>query len=114
MPYAMFFTGGPSWGDDPTLMFETFAALAEVEPLFAQLAQWAIEDAGTGPPAHQEQSALAVLKEFANDVRAAFGTGDGHAVDEERLDWPDLARTYHRALQLLDGGEQELREEVSP
>ena len=84
-------------------MFETFAAFAEVEPLFLQLELWAIADAGNRPPTHQEQSAFAVLAEFVGDVQAAFGTREGSKIDEARLDWPDLAATYRRALEVLGG-----------
>jgi hypothetical protein len=107
MPYPIMFTGGMSWGDSPTEMFDTFAALAEVEPIFEQLEGWAEDDARTDSLASNARSnawtgaTLAVLKEFTGDLRAAFGTGDGDAIDEERLDWPDLAATNHRALGVL-------------
>ena len=44
---------------------------------------------------------LAIVREFARDVLMAYGTGKGEAIDEERLDWPDLAVTYHKAVELL-------------
>jgi hypothetical protein len=103
MPYGMLFTGGMSWGDDPTELFDTFDVLAGIEPVFAQLEQWAREDGGTSSPALDgEGSALAVLKEFAGDVRAAFGTGQGDVIDEDGLNWPDLAATYHKAVDVLN------------
>jgi hypothetical protein len=45
MPYPLAFTGGMSWGDDPTEMFDTFAVLDSLEAVFNQLEQWAQEDA---------------------------------------------------------------------
>jgi hypothetical protein len=47
-------------------------------------------------------SALAILKEFASDVRAAFGTGQEGEIDEDGLNWPDLAVTYHKAVDVLN------------
>ena len=116
MPYTLLFTGGPSWGDFPTSLFETFVALAEIEPVFAQLEIWAQEDAGSDPLAQKcRQSAIAVLKEFAEDIRVAYGTGTGAEIDENRLDWPDLAATYRRALEVLDaGGQGNPGEEADP
>jgi len=103
----MLFTGGPSWGDDPTEMFHTFVILADIEPVYRQLETWAHEDEGSSPQIEPcQQSAIAVVEEFAEDVRAAFGTGTGAEIDEDRLDWPDLAATYRRALKVLDVGGQ--------
>ncbi len=44
-----------------------------------------------------------VLREFVDDVEAAYGTGDGNELDREGLekDWPDLLATYDHAVACL-------------
>jgi hypothetical protein len=46
--------------------------------------------------------AIAVLREFVEDIKLAHGTGEGDAIDGAGLDWPDLAATYHKAVVVLD------------
>ena len=46
--------------------------------------------------------AVAVLREFVDDIKLAHGTGGGDAIDGAGLDWPDLAVTYHKAVTVLD------------
>lgn len=46
--------------------------------------------------------AIAVLRELVEDIKLAHGTGEGDAIDSARLDWPDLAKTYQKAVALLD------------
>lgn len=56
-----------------------------------------------------------VLREFVNDVKAAYGTGtgagEGDELDREQLgdEWPDLLVTYDKALAAL-----ECEERVTP
>ena len=41
-----------------------------------------------------------ILREFYTDVKLAHGTGKGgygDKIDEESLNWPDLATTYKKA-----------------
>ncbi len=45
--------------------------------------------------------AIAVLREFVEDIKLAHGTGKGDAIDGTGLDWPDLAVTYHKARPVL-------------
>ena len=45
--------------------------------------------------------AMAVLQEFVEDVKLACGTGEGDEIDEELMDWPDLAATFKKALRVL-------------
>ena len=53
-----------------------------------------------------------VLREFVEDVRAAYGTGTGAGEGDEldRMglmnDWPDLLVTYDKALAVLEGKER--------
>lgn len=42
-----------------------------------------------------------VLKEFVEDVKLAYGTGDGNTIDAMHMDWPDLEATYEKALNVL-------------
>jgi hypothetical protein len=44
-----------------------------------------------------------VLASFVDDVQLAFGASGEGEIDEERLDWPNLASTYHGARALLTG-----------
>ncbi len=46
--------------------------------------------------------AIAVLREFVEDVKLAHGTGEANAIDAIGLDWPDLFTTYHKAAAVLD------------
>ncbi len=48
--------------------------------------------------------AVAVLREFVEDVKLAHGSGEGDAIDAIGLDWPDLVATYHKAAAVLDCG----------
>jgi len=45
-----------------------------------------------------------VLREFVDDLKSAYGTGDGDELDREGLenDWPDLLATYDHALACLE------------
>lgn len=45
--------------------------------------------------------AIAVLREFVEDVKRAHGRGDGEAINAAGLDWPDLAVTYRKAVAVL-------------
>ncbi|HEY3838120.1 MAG TPA: hypothetical protein VGL72_16185 [Bryobacteraceae bacterium] len=47
-------------------------------------------------------TAIAVLREFVDDVKLAYGTGEGDAIDKTALDWPDLAATYYKAAAVLE------------
>ena len=53
-----------------------------------------------------------VLREFVNDVKAAYGTGEGAGEGDEldRMgltnDWPDLLVTYDKALAALEREER--------
>jgi len=47
-------------------------------------------------------AAVSVLREFVDDVKLAHGTGEGDAIDGTGLDWPDLAKTYWKAVAVLD------------
>ena len=51
-----------------------------------------------------ETSPSDVLHEFVDDVKSAYGTGDGDELDREGLerDWPDLLTTYDHALACLE------------
>jgi hypothetical protein len=49
-------------------------------------------------------AALSLLRRLIEDVRSAFGTGSGDAIDAIKLDWPDLAVTYHEAVAILSSG----------
>lgn len=42
-----------------------------------------------------------VLKEFVEDLKTVHGTGFAHELDEDGLDWPDLAITYQKACEAL-------------
>lgn len=42
-----------------------------------------------------------VLKEFCDDVQLAYGTGKGTSIDKVAMDWPDLAITYKKAIDIL-------------
>ena len=44
-----------------------------------------------------KSKAEAILREFYEDVLAAHGTGEDDKIDEESLNWPDLAATYKKA-----------------
>lgn len=46
-------------------------------------------------------AAISVLREFVDDVKLAHGTGEGDAIDDTGLDWPDLAKTYWKAVAVL-------------
>lgn len=52
---------------------------------------------------------FAVLQEFVEDVKLAYGTGRSDAIDEEAMDWPDLAVTYRKAVFLLRSRRKEKR-----
>jgi len=45
-----------------------------------------------------------VLREFVDDVKAAYGTSEGDELDRMGLtnDWPDLLVTYDKALAALE------------
>ena len=45
----------------------------------------------------------AVLRQFVNDVRAAYGQGEDRELDRETLhaEWPDLLVTFDHAVQAL-------------
>jgi hypothetical protein len=45
--------------------------------------------------------AIAVLREFVDDMKLAHGTGEGDMIDGAGLDWPDLATTYQKAVAVL-------------
>jgi hypothetical protein len=42
-----------------------------------------------------------IVREFCEDVKAAFGTGKGDKIDSEELNWFDLEVTYERAVKYL-------------
>lgn len=46
--------------------------------------------------------AVILVREFVEDIKLAYGTGKHDQIDEEQLDWPDLAMTYARATGLLN------------
>ncbi len=47
-----------------------------------------------------------VLRQFVDDVRAAYGRGEDRELDRESLhaDWPDLLVTFDHAVQALSEG----------
>ena len=49
-----------------------------------------------------------VLREFTEDVKLAYGTGDGDELDRTALrdDWPDLLVTYNHALAALESNDR--------
>lgn len=49
-----------------------------------------------------------VLREFVEDMKAAYGTGEGDELDRMGLtnDWPDLLVTYDKALAALEREER--------
>jgi hypothetical protein len=47
-----------------------------------------------------------IIREFVEDVKLAFGTGEGDEIDEGLMDWPDLAVTYRKATAFLDAKER--------
>lgn len=47
-------------------------------------------------------AAVSVLRELVDDVKLAHGTGEGDAIDGTGLDWPDLAKTYWKAVEVLN------------
>ena len=52
-------------------------------------------------PKANKLTAEAVLQEFVEDIKEAFGTGQGNTVDAMHMDWPDLYITYEKALAVL-------------
>lgn len=44
VPYPLLFTGGASWGDSPSELFDPFCCLGVLPTLFRQLRHWAQED----------------------------------------------------------------------
>jgi len=44
MDYEVILTGGMSWGDEPTDVFEDITILSGCEPIYKKLLQWARED----------------------------------------------------------------------
>ena len=54
----------------------------------------------------QKPTAEEIVREFYEDIRNAYGTlGEGYShmdtLDEEELNWSDLAATYKKAVQYL-------------
>jgi len=45
--------------------------------------------------------AVNVLHEFIEDVKFAYGTGKGNQIDAMTMDWPDLEKTYEKALAVV-------------
>lgn len=110
--FPLWFSGGMTWGDSPTEAYDTFVALDAAGPIHDQLRAWALRDAARSKlascaaspaAAEQESTALKLLREFVEDIRTVYGGHDDKpdALDDERLDWPDLAATYRKALALL-------------
>ena len=48
----------------------------------------------------------AVLRQFVEDIRAAYGRGEDRELDRESLqaEWPDLLVTFDHAVQSLSEG----------
>lgn len=44
MPYPLLFTGGVSWGDSPSELFDPFCCLGVLPTLYRQLRTWAVAD----------------------------------------------------------------------
>ncbi len=44
VPYPLLFTGGASWGDSPSGVFDAFCCLGVLTPIFRQLRSWAAAD----------------------------------------------------------------------
>jgi hypothetical protein len=44
MPYRVLFTGGPSWGDSPCDLFDSFCCLGALPAIVRQLRDWALEE----------------------------------------------------------------------
>jgi hypothetical protein len=49
-----------------------------------------------------QTTARDILREFVEDVKMAYGTGRGDKIDKKSMDWPDLEKTYERALIVLN------------
>ncbi len=47
--------------------------------------------------------AIDVLREFVEDLQAAYGTGEGNGIDgtELKAEWPDLWVTFNKAVAAL-------------
>ena len=99
MGYNVLVTGGMSWGDSPTELTDQISRLDCADVLQA---------CGFNRRAARDEAAIGsneltgVLREFVEDVRLAYGAGDGAGIDEDALDWPDLAVTYRKAVAVLD------------
>jgi hypothetical protein len=44
IPFPLLFTGGHSWGDEPSPFFDAFCALGVIPPLYRQLRAWALAE----------------------------------------------------------------------
>ena len=54
----------------------------------------------------KKPTAKEIVQEFCDDIKQTYGKlGEGYIhtdeLDEEELDWPDLAQTYKRAMEYL-------------
>ena len=49
----------------------------------------------------EPETAEDILCSLIEDVKLAFGTDNVDEIDEEGMDWPDLAITYHQAVEFL-------------
>ena len=98
----MLLTGGMSWGDAPTDLMDCIDRLREADVLQACGFNRDLPDGGLSRP----NELADVLREFVEDVKLAYGTGGGDEIDEEMMDWPDLAVTYRKAASLLRGLEE--------
>lgn len=76
--------------------------LNELAPTFGNEAsvKTLLHDALTVPSRYHDP--YEVLQEFVADVKSAYGTGYGDEIDEESMDFPDMADTYRHALECLN------------
>jgi len=90
-------TGGMSYGEAPTELMDCISRLGSADVLRACGLNREQDGAKIGADELTD-----VLREFVEDVRSAYGAGDGAGIDEDALDWPDLAVTYRKAVAVLD------------
>ena len=103
MPYGYWITGGLSWGDSPTEMYEKFCQLSQCVPVDTKFHEWAEHD--QHKPESDLDIAIKIIQEFVNDVDAAY---PDHAANDPRDQhsslenaWPDLVPTADSARVFL-------------
>ncbi len=71
-------------------------------PLAEQEIASVIEEITGQRPIDPRDEAIDVLREFVEDVKAVFGTGDDIDKTALHIEWPDLEVTYHNAVRVLE------------